>query len=98
MEDLENNPSLGGFPPISATSFFSRTRSSTAGASPGHEHVYEWAAGKLSQVDVPPAWERSSTTTRSGRLPTRVPDMGIRGIGSRMGRGCSSRVAGERSH
>lgn len=24
------------------------------GASPGHLHVYEWAAGRLSQVDVPP--------------------------------------------
>lgn len=31
---------------------FQSFASMVAGASPGHEHVYEWAGGKLSQVDI----------------------------------------------
>jgi len=33
---------------------FQQSANLTAGASGSNEHVYEWAAGKLSQVDVPP--------------------------------------------
>ena len=34
---------------------FQQKASLVGGASPYHEHVYEWAGGPLSQVDVPPA-------------------------------------------
>ena len=33
---------------------FQQTASLTAGASPNHHHVYEWAGGALSEVDVAP--------------------------------------------
>ena len=52
---VEDRPEPGGVSTDLSHVVFQQEASLTAGASPGHEHVYEWAGGKtLSQVDLPP--------------------------------------------
>ena len=51
----EDGPEPGGVSTDLSHVVFQQKAGLTAGASPGHQHVYEWAGGKtLSQVDLPP--------------------------------------------
>ena len=54
-EESAGPPDPGGVSTDLSHVVFQQNASLTAGASPGHQHVYEWAGGKtLAQVDLPP--------------------------------------------
>ena len=69
-------PQPGGVSTDLSHVVFQQDASLTAGASPGHEHVYEWAAGKLSQVDVPPEKVKFKHDDQIGGPAEKGPEQG----------------------